>query len=280
MVFSRLHPQRVLVIVIGLLVTSYVDGQRLPQTDIVRFEGNRVFSSSELSTVLEKCVATDPQWTTKPKEETVEYCASRLEPYLRSKGYLQAKVTPQRHERNDRPVWSILITEGPLFRLGKLDISGSKVFLPSRLRETLALQSGDIADGEFISAWAFEKLGRLYANLGYIQFSADIQPVFHIDAGASEGTVDFRVYIDEGRAFIVRSIRFTGNDEVSKDELAREMFVRSGEIFSRQLFEESLKKIAEASQFETIDSEKDVDYKPDRESPLLDITIHLKRKKP
>ena len=78
----------------------------------------------------------------------------------------------------------------------------------------------------------------------------------------------------------MRSIRFTGNDEVSKDELAREMFVRSGEIFSRQLFEESLKKIGEASQFETIDSEKDVDYKPDRESPLLDITIHLKRKKP
>lgn len=279
MVFSRLHPQRLLVIVIGLLVTSSVNGQRL-LTDVVHFEGNRVFSSSELSTVLEKCVATDPQWTTKPKEETVEYCASRLEFYLYSKGYLQAKVTPQRHERNDRPPWSILITEGPLFRLGKLDISGSKLFLPSKLRETLTLQSGDIADGEFISAWAFEKLGRLYANLGYIQFSADIQPVFHIDAGASEGTVDFRVYIDEGRAFIVRSIRFTGNGEFSKDELAREMFVRSGEIFSRQLFEESLKKIGEARQFETIDSEKDVDYKPDRENPLLDITIHLKRKKP
>ena len=59
----------------------------------------------------------------------------------------------------------------------------------------------------------------------------------------------------------------------------REMLVRTGEIFNRELFDESLKRISQSGQFEVIDADKDVDYSSqDRTIPLLDLTIHLRRK--
>jgi hypothetical protein len=56
------------------------------------------------------------------------------------------------------------------------------------------------------------------------------------------------------------------------------MLLRSGEVFNHELLDESLKRIDQTGQFETIDGEKDVDYRSVGKKPELDLTIHLKKK--
>ena len=105
-----------------------------------------------------------------------------------------------------------------------------------------------------------------------------VQPKFHRKDGAPEGVADLAVTIDEGNAYTIASIQFEGNGNVPTDVLLREMIVRNGEIFSPDLLDDSLTRINQSGQFETIDADKDVDYSVDKQSPRLNLTIHLKKR--
>jgi outer membrane protein insertion porin family len=239
------------------------------------FEGNRVISQQELLSETCKCLAADSA----SEYRFLDYCLSRLKFFLTSKGYLQANVGEPKKQNADKALHLIVpINEGPLFKLGKIEIKGSTLFSSAQMLELLDLKPGDIANADCIGVWAVQKLGRVYANLGYIDYTANLEFIFHVEPGAREGTADLRVTVEEGAAFTVRSIKFEGNANISESDLLKEMFVSRGEIFNRQLFEDSLKRISQTGHFERIDADRDVDYKSDNEKPFLDITIHLKRK--
>lgn len=240
------------------------------------FEGNTTISKEELQDVTNKCFA-----TSRSRESYVDYCLWKVKSYLGAKGYLQAKLgTSTEQKSNQGPKLTVPIDQGPLFRLGKIEIEGSTVFTPTHLRAMLRLQADDIADSEKLSEWANQTLKKLYSEHGYIQYTAELEPKYRSEAGGQEGILDLLVNIDEGKKFKVKSINFEGNGDVAADWLLREMLLRKGEAFNQQLFEDSVRKLNQTALFETIDHDKDVDYRTDQKSPLLDITIHLKRKKP
>lgn len=55
--------------------------------------------------------------------------------------------------------------------------------------------------------------------MGYIQYIAEPEPEFRVvDHAANEGVVDFKVTIEEGQLFRIRSIKFEGSN-VSEKEL-------------------------------------------------------------
>jgi outer membrane protein assembly factor BamA len=139
-------------------------------------------------------------------------------------------------------------------------------------------KTGDIAGEDSIAAWLYERVKKVYGNLGYIQYTAEIQPKFHSKDDASEGVVDLAVTIDEGPAFTIAAIKFVGNEEVSRDALLREMTVRKGDVYSQNLFEDSLQRLSQTGQFETIDADKDVDWSVDKQAPRVSLTIHLKKR--
>ena len=84
--------------------------------------------------------------------------------------------------------------------------------------------------------------------------------------------------IDEGIAFTIASIQFDGNGNVSRDALLREMTMRKGEVFSQDMLDDSLMRINQIGQFETIDADRDVDYEVDQKAPRISLTIHLKKR--
>lgn len=179
---------------------------------------------------------------------------------------------------------------GPDFREGSLEIMytggdmelGGVVKLVDNVDGIVPprMKTGDIANAESLSEGLYERVKKAYGKFGYIQYTAEVEPKFHLKDGAQEGVVDFTVTIDEGHAFTIRSITFEGNGNVPEDALQREMLVQNGEVFNKELFVESLKRISQTGQFEVIDADKDVDYRWDQKSPRLDLTIHLKKKVP
>ena len=272
--------QKYLIILLGLVAASVGRAQEKPQSDFaLRFEGNRIFPATELSAPVEKCLARPSRSSTPRPIEKLEYCLSKLESILHSKGYLQARVgKPQQQESEAGLTWLVPLTEGRLYRLGEVHIEGSKLLLPNQMLEMLDLKTDEIADASRIEVWLYERVAKVYRNSGYWQFTAEVEPSYHVKANAEAGIADLNVTIDEGPVFTIRSINFDGRGDISNESLLRQMLVTVGEVFKQDLFEDSLKRISEDGQFETIDADRDVELKTERDNPTVDLTIHLKKK--
>jgi outer membrane protein assembly factor BamA len=241
------------------------------------FEGNKIFTKQDLLEVTNRCLTGFSK--SQDQDELLDYCLHRLRHFMSAKGYLQAQLGKPRQEQTENGSRIIVtVNEGALFRLGEVEIDGSRTLAPTQIREMLELKTGDIADGDRIGVWLFERVKKAYGNLGYIQYTAEVQPKFHRKEGAKEGVADFEVTIDEGNLFTIGSIQFVGNGNVSRDALLREMVVRNGEVFSQDQLDDSLTRIGQNGQFETIDVNKDVDYQVDKQAPRVNLTIHLKKR--
>jgi outer membrane protein assembly factor BamA len=152
------------------------------------------------------------------------------------------------------------------------------LFSAEQIREVIGLKTGDIANGEALSKGLYESLKTRYAKFGYIQYTADVNPIFHVKEGASEGVVDFTITIDEEQQFKVRTITIVGADRASTDLLQRELLIRNGDIFDDELLRESLKRASSTGLVDPIDAEKDIDYRqPDQKAPVMDLIIHVNR---
>ena len=242
----------------------------------LEFEGSKVFGNQKLLEITNKCRA-EYSKSTAQEEAIIDYCLHRTTASIRAKGYLQANLGKPTTKTTDAGVvLTVPVDEGALYRLGEVRIGGATAFSPARLRGMLGLKAGEIVDGEAVSQWLFDSVKRAYSEIGYIQYTAEVEPTYNLRQDAAEGTVDLAITIDEGRPFYVRSITFDGNGEIPQSLLLAHMLIRSGDIFNSELLNESLRKIDQAKQFEPIDSDKDVDYRSKPDSNHLNITIHLK----
>jgi outer membrane protein insertion porin family len=249
-----------------------------PEPSII-FEGNQVFSNKELVGVANECLSKISTGRKKYEARAVEYCLRNVQQFMFRKGYLRATVGPHREQTEASSQLVIPVEERVLYRLGEIRIRGNNVFSSAQLLEMSSLKPGDIADADSIGVWLYERTNKAYANLGYIEYTAEPEPDFRpTPAGASEGVVDLTITIEEGKVFIVRSIKFEGNENIPADVLKRELLVGAGDVFSRERFKESIKRLNELKLFERIDPDKDVEYRSNRESPRFDIIIRVKKR--
>ena len=270
-----------LLIVLWLSITVVVSAQDSKvRWSQLSFEGNKVFSENELLDIAKKCMASGTPSGEEYERTEVEFCLRKIRFVLNDRGYLRATIGPLPTQTEDRPKFVIPIDEGVRYRLGEIRLIGSTVFSSAQLLEMLSVKPGDVVNGGAIAEWLYERANKAYANLGYIRYTAEPELDFRpIAAGASEGVVDLKIIIEEGNAFVVRSIKVEGNGKIPPTVLQRELLVKVGDVFNRERFEESLRKVDELELFQKIDPDKDVNYRVDRETPRLDITIRVKERK-
>jgi hypothetical protein len=77
---------------------------------------------------------------------------------LFSKGFFRARIIETKSEIRDgvRNV-VVVLTEGPRYRLGKITIDGNQVFSDREILEFFGQKSGDIANGQDLKDFAFER---------------------------------------------------------------------------------------------------------------------------
>ena len=244
----------------------------------IRFSGNRIFSSQELAARMQEFIRGYEGPSNAYNEEVFDVCLRRLGDFARSRGYLQAHFgEPKKELADGQLIVTVPITEGALYRLGEIKIEGVEHLTKERVRALLSLQRKDIVDGEAIGQWLFEDLKKLYGEIGFVQYTAEIEPEFRaVDQATNEGVVDLTVTLEEGRQFKIRSIKFEGSDLTEKD-ISKLLLIRPGDIFNNQFFEKSVQQLNDTKWFDVIDKDKDTEFRTDEESALLDITFRLKR---
>ena len=73
-----------------------------------------------------------------------------------AKGYLQAKLGElQKHQTPTGLKITVPIQEGIPYRLGDIEFQNSRLFTPAQLRQMLKLRTGDVADADVLSEWAY-----------------------------------------------------------------------------------------------------------------------------
>jgi outer membrane protein assembly factor BamA len=249
------------------------EGQRLALSD-VRFEGNRAFTTEELSQHYSTCLARHQKTSTNEYDgEVHSYCDHVLMNLMRSRGYLEAKVEPENEIIDRGIVLKLKIDEGVLYRIGHIRITGNEALSLPQVRAKLELREGDIADGDKIGNWLFGDLKTLYGELGFIQYTGEIIPTFNRESRI----VDLAVEIEEGERFTLRSLEFSGY--VSKAINPHDLFViREGDVFNQSLFEESIKRLNDSGVFEFIDKDRDVEFLKNNEESTLKVVVKLRNK--
>jgi outer membrane protein insertion porin family len=252
------------------------EGPRFQVAEIA-FEGNRIFSSQELATRMREYLERYESSRSGYDAELFDYCRHKLTNLVRSRGYLQAKFgEPKKEVRGQALVVTMLVDEGKLYRMGEMSVGGASAVSSQQVRAMIDLQSGQIANGELLSKNVYEDLKKVYGELGYIQYTAEITPEFE-PISPGEGVVNFKIEIDEGPRFWVRAVKFVG-DDLPRPELKSLLLIREGAVFNQRLFEDSVKSLNATGLFEFVDKDKDVDFRSNEEEGSLDLMIKLKRK--
>jgi outer membrane protein assembly factor BamA len=269
-----------LLVLLGTVVSSHA---QTPQRKFrVEFEGNKIFSSDTLLKKLNFCVAKYSDSEDKYDARLFNYCLQKdVRGFLQSQGYLSAKADEPKVQGNEQSLKvTFLIEEGTLYHLGNVNITGAKVFTSEQLREKLDLKTGDVADGQELRQWLFERVKKLYEDNGYIQSDFDLESKFKpIAENETEGIADLEIVVDEGQRFIIGRIEFVGNGQASDQILRSALLIKEDEPFNQQRLVESVEKLNGLGLFEWIDKDRDVKLRTDEESSLLKINIRVKERK-
>jgi hypothetical protein len=164
----------------------------------VVFKGNQVFTSDQLRFAMAS--PGNRQLTTRPSTtDELEQGMQRLRGFLMAEGYLTPQIAkPQAVDGPTGPIFTVHLEEGPVYRLGEVNVTGATVFSNAQIVEVLNLRPGDIFRGETISIW-FERVKEMYSNAGYLDFTPiPRQELKEPDSASPEGTVNLTIDLDEG----------------------------------------------------------------------------------
>src|SRR5258706_765273 len=260
------------------------EGERVRVVEL-QFEGNEVFSDgklrSQMKYVREAGLITRFKGLDILDREKLEFDLRKVDNYMRSKGYLQARhgeprVTSVGPRRTGFPILplpflsstaeglrvAVPIIEGRVYRIGEMKIEGNSIYSEETIKAVIGLNKGDIANGEKIGKALFENLKKYYGQLGFIEYTAEPTPTFKDNpAKPDEGIVDFVITIEEGQQISLRRLEIIGDTLTRDNVLRREVLLNEGDIYNQSAWEYSIIKLNQLGYFEPIDKDKDADFR-------------------
>jgi outer membrane protein insertion porin family len=166
------------------------------------------------------------------------------------------------------------VEEGERFKLGSITFkNGKAVTNMSALRALFPMKDGDIFNTANVRK-GLENLRKAYGQLGYINFT----PVPDTKIDEQNKLVNLEIDLDEGKAYSVRRIEFTGNTTTRDKVIRRELALDEGSVYNSQLWEVSLLRLNQLQYFEPLDKDKDTDIRRNDQDATVDLTVKVREK--
>jgi outer membrane protein insertion porin family len=218
--------------------------------------GAKDFSEREL---LRQMKLTTPgwfTWLTKDDQYSKQQLTADLEA-LRSwylnRGYLefnidstQVSITPDR----EKIYITIAITEGPVYKLGDIKLSGEFIVKEQELRDLLQVHAGDVFSRERI----VESTKKITDRLGNDGYSfANVNPVPDLDR--EKRVAGFTFFVDPGRRVYVRRVNITGNTKTQDEVIRRELRQLESSWYSLEKIARSKERLQRTTYFQEVNIE-------------------------
>ncbi|MGE5089366.1 MAG: outer membrane protein assembly factor BamA [Candidatus Levyibacteriota bacterium] len=181
---------------------------------------------------------------------------------------VQTTVTPQ--ERN-RVAINFTIKEGDSAKIARINIVGTKAFTEKQLLDEMTLTTpgwltwytkNDQYSKQKL-AGDLEKLRSFYQNRGYLEMNVDSTQV---SITPDKSQIYITINVTEGPRFTVGDVRIAGDLVVPAADLERLVYIKTGDVFSREKLQRSAKDMsdrlgAEGYAFANVNAVPDLDQK-------------------
>lgn len=226
-----------------------IDEGRKVQIKRIQFYGNESFPDKKLRKQMKK-TKENRFWGGGDfdKEKYAEDLDHVLE-FYRNHGYRDAEIVQDSlyydDERKDMFI-DITVSEGKPYYYGGMTFEGNTVFTEKQLQAMCEFQKGEKYSQKKFDKSVSENIAGAYSDLGYI--SAQVIPIEKLRGD----TVDYHFVIREGKRYSIRKIYVTGNTRTKDRVILRELRIRPGDVFSKELLVRSARELMMLNYFSNV----------------------------
>src|SRR4051812_49074449 len=218
----------------------------------VRFEGNTKFPERVLRKQMKTKGKTFYSFIDKSgrlDETQLEQDLAAVKEYYQDHGYIDVEVKEVRRERaKGKLAIVVVLVEGPLYRVGKIQITGTKVTSPDKVRALLKMKEGGVYSPKQIREDS-KKIADAYGSGGYVDLQVTPQGV-----PAGDGRIDVHYQIEEGGPSFVQRINIVGNTRTKDKVIRREVLIAPGDIMNSVRVETTKKRLDNLGYFEKVET--------------------------
>ena len=199
--------------------------------DHVSFVGNASVKRSELLGAIKtkpKGIMTILSTTAgKLNEDQLQEDVRTIRDLYESKGYGQVDVRRPNVVRHGSKVdVTFQISEGVQSHVGRVSLSGARVFAADEITQKLKLKPGAIYSPQALAADR-KTISDLYGAKGYLELA-----VIPTRSPAGAGVVDVNFRLEEGVQYYVDKVNISGNTRTKDKVVRRELALAPGDLFN------------------------------------------------
>ncbi|MBN2417096.1 outer membrane protein assembly factor BamA [bacterium] len=207
------------------------EGKRV-QVEQIRFFGNQHFDDHRLQKQMDE--TKENRWWRNGDFDPEKYEEDKklVAEFYHNEGYKDARVVRDSIYYDDtqaKMFLDIWVEEGPCYYFGDITWEGNVIFDEDELNSLLTFKPGDRYNAEEFTKSTNEEVGGAYYNKGYIY--AQINPVEKI----SGDTLNYHFVIVENSPVTIGRIVVKGNTTTKERVIRRQLRIRPGDIFSKEL---------------------------------------------
>ncbi|HTQ25109.1 MAG TPA: outer membrane protein assembly factor BamA [Candidatus Binataceae bacterium] len=242
----------------------------LVEISAIKFVGNKAFSDSRLSTLMEtrKHNLLSFIFNTGSLDRTkLQDDVDRLSAYYYNHGYLQVHIgDPAVTRHGNSIIVTVTIDEGPIFTVGKVGVAGDLKFPKSDLTPKLTLKPDRVFSGAEMEHDVLT-LSDFYSDRGYAFVNVD--PRTQINPTAHK--VDVTYAITPGNEVLIDRIKISGNTKTSDKVIRREIKVQEQEPYSASKIQASKQRLDGLGYFQSVRLSTEPARQPDKIN--LDVNV-------
>jgi outer membrane protein insertion porin family len=231
------------------LIFNIVEGRQITIDKIV-FLGNKGLRDDQLKDAMETKERQYFILRGKVQRQRLELDIDRIIQLYNDNGFIQARV--ESHDvhvdrEKARVTITIVVVEGPQFRVGDVKITGVTLLPEAEVERQLKLRTGDVFSvgrvRETVTA-----ISNLYSTIG--RASADVNP--RRDQLTAFNQINLTFEITEGPEVYVERINISGNVRSEDKILRRELPLHEGDLYTLQNKEKARQRLVNLGYFETV----------------------------
>lgn len=167
----------------------------------------------------------------------------------RSRGYLQAEITPEYEYSRDstRLTITVNIREGELSTIAGIDLQGNKTLDDATVKDLLGVHPGDPFNQVDLQNGINRLLSR-YVDLGFGNASVSVQR-----SAPSPGKIEVHLDIQEGQRVYIGQIIVQGNLLTHSRVVTRELTLKEGDAYSRAAGARASRRLIQLGLFSRVD---------------------------
>ena len=254
----------------AVITLDITEGNRL-LIKRIEFEGNKAFSDSELKGL----IATKEEWifsfiTNRGvlDRDMLTNDVAILSNYYNDNGYVEHKIDdPVILRGRDGLEVVFRISEGPQYRVGKVEIGGELIQDGRQMLKSVKLTTGQIFRGSRLRD-DVTSLTDMYSNKGFAFVQVD--PITRVNA--TDKKVDVALVITKGPPVYFNRVLVAGNTKTRDKVVRRELLANEQELFSGAKITQSRNALQRTGYFEDVQ----LTTKKTDQSDTVDLMVDVK----